>query len=81
MTENTKRAPAEILLRLVEGSFRSLEGNWRFTDLAGQGCKIELHLRYEFAGRALDRLIGPVFNHIADTLVDAFARRVEQVYG
>jgi ribosome-associated toxin RatA of RatAB toxin-antitoxin module len=81
MTENTKRMPVEILLRLVEGPFRSLEGNWRFTDLAGRGCKIELHLRYEFAGRALDKLIGPVFHHIAGTLVEAFVKRAGQVYG
>ena len=80
-TENTKRAPAEMLLRLVEGPFRSLEGNWRFTDLAGRGCKIDMNLRYEFAGRALDRLIGPVFHRIASTLVEAFVKRAGQVYG
>jgi ribosome-associated toxin RatA of RatAB toxin-antitoxin module len=80
-TENTKRAPAEMLLRLVEGPFRSLEGNWRFTDLAGRGCKIELNLRYEFASRALDRLIGPVFHRIVSTLMEAFVKRAGQVYG
>ena len=80
-TENTKRAPAEMLLRLVEGPFRSLEGNWRFTDLAGRGCKVDLHLRYEFANRVLDKLIGPVFHHIACTLVEAFVKRAGQVYG
>jgi len=80
-TENTKRAPAEMLLRLVEGPFRSLEGNWRFTDLAGRGCKIELNLRYEFASRALDRLIGPVFHRIASTLMEAFVKRAGQVHG
>lgn len=80
-TENFKHAPAEILIRLVEGPFRSLEGKWRFTDLAGRGCKIELNLRYEFAGRVLDRLIGRVFHHIASTLVEAFVKRAGQVYG
>ena len=80
-TDNIKRAPTEMLLRLVEGPFRSLEGNWRFTDLAGRGCKVELNLRYEFAGRVLDQLIGPVFHHIAGTLVEAFVKRAGQVYG
>jgi ribosome-associated toxin RatA of RatAB toxin-antitoxin module len=80
-TENAKRAPSEMLIRLVEGPFRSLDGSWRFTGLAGRGCKVELCLRYEFSSRILGKLVGPVFNHIADTLVDAFARRAEQVYG
>jgi len=80
-TENIKRAPAEMLLRLVEGPFRALAGSWRFTDLAGRGCKVELNLRYEFAGRVLDKLIGPVFHHIAGTLVEAFVQRAGQVYG
>ena len=80
-TENAKSAPAEMQIRLVEGPFRMLEGRWRFTDLAGRGCKVELKLQYEFSSRVLEKLVGPVFNHIANTLVDAFARRAEQVYG
>lgn len=80
-TENAKRAPVEMQIRLVEGPFRKLDGSWRFTDLAGRGCKIEFKLHYEFAGRLLDRLISPVFHHISSTLVDAFVKRAGQVYG
>jgi ribosome-associated toxin RatA of RatAB toxin-antitoxin module len=80
-TENTKSAPSEMVIRLVEGPFRSLGGSWRFTGLGGRGCKVELMLRYEFSSRILDKLVGPVFDHIANTLVDAFARRAEEVYG
>ncbi len=80
-TENAKEEPAEMLIRLVEGPFRTLDGSWRFTGLAGRGCKVELRLHYEFSSRILETLVGPVFNHIANTLVDAFARRAERVYG
>ena len=38
-TENVKRAPREMLIKLVEGPFRSLDGSWRFGDLGGRGCK------------------------------------------
>ncbi len=79
-TENVKRVPREMLIRLVEGPFRSLDGSWRFGDLAGRGCKIEFTLRYEFAGRILEKVAGPVFKHIADTLVEAFVTRAGQVY-
>ena len=80
-TENALRAPETITMRLVEGPFRSLDGCWRFTGLAGRGSKVELQLHYEFSSRILEKLVGPVFAHIADRLVDAFARRAEQVYG
>ena len=80
-TENVKHEPMAMQIRLVEGPFSKLDGSWRFTDFAGRGCKIEFRLRYEFAGRLLDRLIGPVFHHIAGTLVEAFVKRAGQVYG
>jgi len=80
-TENAKMEPSEMHIRLIEGPFRSLEGAWRFTELAGRGCKVELSLSYDFSSRILEKAIGPVFSHIADTLVDAFARRAEHVHG
>ena len=80
-TENVKREPVTMQIRLVEGPFSKLNGSWLFTDLAGRGCKIDFRLHNEFAGRLLDRLIGPVFHHIASTLVEAFVKRAEQVYG
>lgn len=48
---------------------------------AGQACRVELDLRYAFAGTALEALVGPVFDRVANTFVDAFVRRAEQVYG
>jgi len=80
-TENPKRAPEEMLIHLVEGPFRSLDGAWRLTALGTGGCKIEFRLRYEFSARWLEKLIGPVFDHIAKSLVEAFVKRADRVYG
>ena len=80
-TENALSVPETIDMRLVEGPFRSLDGGWRFTALGNRGCKVELRLHYEFSNRVLEKVVGPVFSHIADKLVDAFAKRAEQVYG
>ncbi len=77
-TENAKRPPEEILITLVEGPFRTLEGSWRFTALGAHGCKVELRLKYEFSSSLLERLVGPVFDHIAATLVEAFVKRAGQ---
>ena len=80
-TENSKTPPVLMQIRLVEGPFRVLEGSWRFTDLSGRGCKVELSLQYEFSNRLLEKLIGPVFGYIANTMVDAFVKRAQSVYG
>lgn len=80
-TENTKTPPALMQLKLIEGPFRTLEGHWQFTDLAGKGCKIELSLHYEFSSRLLEKLVGPVFGYIANTMVDAFVKRAQALYG
>jgi len=73
-------------LHLVSGPFSKLEGRWRFTPVgpaeAGtRACRVELTLDYGFSNALLARLVGPVFDKIAATLVDAFVKRAEQVYG
>lgn len=80
-TENTKQVPHEMIMQLVEGPFSKLDGSWRFIALADRGCKVELNLRYEFSSRLIEKVIGPVFGHIAGTLLDAFVGRARQIYG
>lgn len=64
-------------MRLVRGPFRSLQGRWRFVPLGPHACRVELQLAYQFASPLLGRLVGPVFNSIANTLVDAFVHRAD----
>ena len=80
-TDNTNRPPDSIMVTLRDGPFRRLNGEWRFFRLDETACKIEFELAYEFATPLLDRVIGPVFNHIANTFIDAFVRRAHAVYG
>jgi len=80
-TENLKEPPAAMHMKLVKGPFRALDGSWLFHDLSGRGCRIEFRLRYEFSNRLLEKLVGPVFGYIANTLIDGFVRRAEKVYG
>ena len=68
-------------MRLVEGPFRQLEGFWRFETLGEKGCKILLDLEFEFSNRILKLTVGPIFDQIANTLVDAFCKRAIDVYG
>jgi ribosome-associated toxin RatA of RatAB toxin-antitoxin module len=63
----------------VDGPFRSLEGAWRLAALGTAGCKIEFHMRYEFASRLLEKIVGPVFDPIAGSLVEAFVKRADSM--
>jgi ribosome-associated toxin RatA of RatAB toxin-antitoxin module len=84
VTENTHVPGREVMMRLVDGPFSHLEGQWNFVPL-GQGgqraCKVELQLNYRFKSATLATLVGPVFDRIAGSLVDAFVTRAERVYG
>ncbi|MFM8610091.1 MAG: type II toxin-antitoxin system RatA family toxin [Burkholderiaceae bacterium] len=82
-TRNTHEPGRRVLLELVKGPFSRLQGEWRFTPVAeGQrACRAELDLRYGFSNAALAALVGPVFDRIAGSLVDAFVKRAEQVHG
>ena len=80
-TDNVNQPPESIVVTLRDGPFRHLHGEWRFRALDEAACKIEFELAYEFATMLLDRVIGPVFNHIANTFIDAFVRRAAGTYG
>ena len=79
-TLNRNRPPESIEMHLVKGPFRSFAGAWRFHALSPRACRIEFSLEYEFSSRTLAAALEPLFDKIADTMVDAFARRAEQVY-
>ena len=82
-TRNRQVADASVLLSLVDGPFSLLDGSWKFMPLGvgGAACKIEFELRYAFASLALEAVVSPVFDRIANTFVDSFVKRAAQVYG
>ena len=75
-TRNTLEADRRIGLALVSGPFSKLSGEWRFTPLGDDGCKVEFELNYDFDG-LIGTLIAPVFDRIAATFVDAFVKRAD----
>jgi ribosome-associated toxin RatA of RatAB toxin-antitoxin module len=86
-TRNVQVADERVTLKLVDGPFSLLDGTWQFVPVpstagpTAKACKIQFELRYSFANAALDALISPVFDRIANTFVDSFVKRAEQVYG
>jgi ribosome-associated toxin RatA of RatAB toxin-antitoxin module len=79
-TRNVSDYPRAIRITLVSGPFRRLTGEWQFLELPQQGCKVSVNLQYQFGPGLLGRLIAPVFDSIAGSLIDAFARRADALY-
>jgi len=80
-TENTNRPPESIVVTLKDGPFDHLHGEWRFRRLAADACKVEFELAYQFKTHLIEAIVGPVFNHIASTFIEAFVRRAETIHG
>jgi len=88
-TCNTQETDRRVGMRLVDGPFSTLDGVWLFHPLAKPGgdgveevaCKIEFDLRYAFSSKALEAVVSPVFDRIANTFVERFVQRAEAVYG
>jgi ribosome-associated toxin RatA of RatAB toxin-antitoxin module len=79
-TRNTFAAGERIAMSLVDGPFRSLDGEWRFTPLRVRACRVDLTLAYELRSALLARIAGPAFDQIANTFVDAFVQRADDLY-
>jgi ribosome-associated toxin RatA of RatAB toxin-antitoxin module len=80
-TENPKDPPRTMDIVLRDGPFRRMDGGWKFTPLGESACKVEFRLHYEFSSRMLEKVLGPVFHHIANTFVESFVKRAQQIHG
>jgi len=76
LTENER-----MDIHLMQGPFKKLHGVWTFTPLGDGACKIELEMDFEFSGKLIDKAFGAMFGQVANTLVDAFCRRADEIYG
>jgi len=79
-TRNTHHYPERITVALVNGPFSHLTGQWAFQELAADACKVVYTMEYAFSNRALEMVVGPVFNRIASSFIDSFTQRAQACY-
>ncbi len=77
-TRNLLEPDRRVLMQLVNGPFRVLEGLWTLTPLGELGCRVELEMRFEFNNRVTGALFEPFFEDTAASLVDAFVQRARE---
>ncbi len=79
-TKNRLDENQRIAMSLQDGPFKQLDGVWQFRALSESACKIELDIEFQFSSGLLEKMIGPAFNSVADTIVLAFVKRAASVY-
>lgn len=79
-TRNKLSVPSEIQLSLEEGPFKELSGIWSFSPLSDDACKVSLKLNFEFSGKIASLAMAKVFGQIANTMVEAFVQRADEIY-
>ncbi|EPJ43795.1 MAG: cyclase/dehydrase [Osedax symbiont Rs1] len=80
-TRNQLYAPSGIKFELVEGPFKHLSGQWCFESLAENACKVNLSLNFDFSGKVAAFAMAKVFAQVANTMVEAFVKRADDLYG
>jgi ribosome-associated toxin RatA of RatAB toxin-antitoxin module len=80
-TRNTAERPARLHMHLVEGPLKTLEGEFTFTPLGGEGCKIALALDFEYSGVLAGAALRLGFQGVASRMVDDFVRAAQKTYG
>ncbi|MCV6590241.1 MAG: type II toxin-antitoxin system RatA family toxin [Marinobacterium sp.] len=80
-TRNQLEHPTRMTLQLEEGPFRKLQGEWNFTPLNDEACKVELQLAFEMNGKLTSLAMGKLFEQVASNMVDMFVSRADNIYG
>jgi coenzyme Q-binding protein COQ10 len=65
----------------LDGPFKYMISNWRFTDVPEGGCEVQFFVDFEFKNAILQRLIGVVFGEAVRRTMGAFEKRAKELYG
>jgi len=79
-TMNALHSGERVEMKLLEGPFKNLHGEWCFVQLGADGCKISLELNFEMSRGPMATMFGKGFGKVANRLVEDFCKRAERVY-
>lgn len=80
-TRNTFDEGSRIHMRLVDGPFSRLEGEWRFEAIADRGARVSFRIEFEFKSRLAAAALGHAFEAVCASMFDAFTQRARALYG
>jgi hypothetical protein len=68
-----------MAIELERGPFRRFGGTWALLPLGAAGCRVDFELHYDFDRTPMALVARPVFDRIANALVDRFVARADAV--
>ncbi len=80
-TRNLNTRNQSIKLRLVDGPFTSLSGEWLFFALSDEACKVSLNMNFDFERSLTKHMMAKVFTNIITAQLEAFQDRAKVLYG
>jgi len=81
VTRNKVTHGESIRIELMEGPFRSFEGQWTFMPLGLDSCRVTLTLNFDFTTAITRRIVAPIFQDVTSRMVDEFCARAKFIYG
>lgn len=79
-TRNLLKPNESMELTLVAGPFDTFSGLWQFETMEDNHCKATYTMNFEFDNFLVSMIATPIFTQIADTMIEAFKNRAEQLY-
>ncbi|MEM9425915.1 MAG: type II toxin-antitoxin system RatA family toxin [Pseudomonadota bacterium] len=70
----------KIDVAYLDGPFRYLDNHWHFKPISETRCEVDFFVDFEFKSRAMQMVIGAVFNQAMQRIVRAFEKRAEALY-
>lgn len=80
-TKNSLTPHSSIKMNLLDGPFRHLTGEWIFTPLSDEACKIELYIEFEFSNKLASVAFRKIFSQLIQSMVTAFTDRAKAIHG
>ena len=74
-TKNTLTPDTRVLMQLLDGPFRTLNGEWLLEPVGEHGCRVDFSVAFEFKSRLTGALFEGVFAQTIGSLVEAFVQR------
>ncbi|MFU2075128.1 type II toxin-antitoxin system RatA family toxin [Gallibacterium anatis] len=79
-THNTMQPNQSIQMKLMEGPFKHLNGEWRFLELDEYSSQISLQLQFSFSNALVEKMFGKIFQQLTSQMVQAFKQRAKEIY-
>ena len=71
---------SSISVTYIDGPLKNMNCEWKFRGQSDRECLVEFEVGFEFRSGILKKAAGLFFGRAMETIVDAFAKRADELY-